>query len=426
MDHPANLLLLADDPDRLDDLAQRLRQAGATPVPFSEANEALATLSEGSWPTVVVSTARCDAPGLCEAIRQLQPTARILIICDAADEPEMRDMLGLAVDEYFINPPSADDIDTIAHWAGLSRPVETGLHLAAQTVGELIDSTRSLPALEQFLAQKSEELIGAKVSWVHSVPKGAQPLLTLEGRSTLHLLAEQDARIPPTAQEFLQAIRVCLPAVVAAVQRTETLHRLAITDHLTGAYNRRYFYHATDRILRESEGKDARVTLLLFDIDDFKRYNDTHGHATGDMILQEVAELMRKITRTQDIVARIGGDEFAVLFWDEDPPRVADSAPPESAHQLATRFCHAMKNHSFSALGIRGAGRLTISGGLATFPTHGRTCQELLRKADVALREVKRTGKNAICLVGRTGEFVSDDTVARELARSDEPPATAR
>ena len=211
----------------------------------------------------------------------------------------------------------------------------------------------------------------------------------------------RQAEPPAEAQKFLTALQQCLPALLAVAQRTESLHRLAITDTLTGAYNRRYFYHVTDQILLRAADRNFRVTLLLYDIDDFKHYNDTYSYAAGDEILHDIAVLMKRTTRKHDIVARIGGDEFAVLFWDFDPPRAADSRPPETAHVLAERFLQAVRRHKFVSLGPEAHGALSISGGLARFPDDGRTCRELLSSADKALKEVKRTGKNAIRLLGR-------------------------
>ncbi len=418
-----NQTMLLAGKDRVEELRRQLEGIGLDPVIHSQPRDALSQLSQEPFATVVFSVSPTDRAGLLQAIRELQPQARILAICDPGDEPEIRDMLGLTIDEYFIHPPSESDLMALAHLASGEphTPDQDPVCLEAATIAEMIDAATSLPILEQYLAEKTAELMGAKVSWVSDLPHGAKPLLSLEGRNRLYLLAQQQANVPAEARQFLEAAKVCLPSLVTSVHRTETLHRLAITDHLTGAYNRRYFYHASDRILREAEGQEARVTLLLFDIDDFKKYNDTYGHATGDLILQEVTQLMKSITRSQDIVARIGGDEFAVLFWDDDPPRRENSTPPAEAGELARRFCQAIKAHSFASLGPKGVGKLTISGGLASFPVHGRTCQELLRKADDALHEAKRNGKNSICLVGKVGQYVSEDDNASTPADRSEP-----
>jgi diguanylate cyclase (GGDEF)-like protein len=187
---------------------------------------------------------------------------------------------------------------------------------------------------------------------------------------------------------------------VASARRTEALHKLAITDHLTGAYNRRHFYHITDHILRQAKASQFRVTLLLYDIDNFKHYNETYGHAAGDEILRDTAMLMKRTSRSHDVVARIGGDEFAVLFWDVEAPRRPQSKPLEDFFMLAERFRLAVSSHSFASLGPEAQGVLTISGGLANFPADGDSCRQLLRAADHALRNIKRSGKNGIQLIG--------------------------
>jgi len=317
-------------------------------------------------------------------------------------------MTGLAIDEYFIHPATKQDAATIIAQINRPKPIQLTLTtLPAEEFANLLSEARTRPLLKQYLAKRTTILTGSSVSWV-SAKESRRELLHLDLNQGLSLQPDEPVELDPESESFLAAMRVCLPSLVASLKRCETLHRLAITDHLTGAFNRRYFYHATERILKKAETGDARVTLLLFDIDNFKRYNDTFGHATGDAILREVAAMMKKITRSHDIVARIGGDEFAVLFWDENPPRTQDSTPPSETHELASRFRSAIEGREFTMLGTSGSGNLTISGGMATFPTHGRTCRDLLSQADSALRSAKRSGKNSICLIGQNGEFISD------------------
>ncbi len=138
------------------------------------------------------------------------------------------------------------------------------------------------------------------------------------------------------------------------------------------------------------------MTLLVFDIDDFKIYNDRYGHAAGDEILRETARLMQSFVREHDVVARIGGDEFAVIFWDAGERRRPNSAHPQSVRHAAERFQKAIYNHSFPKLAHEAPGTLTISGGLASFPWDGRSPEELLERADAMAMKSKRQGKNAI------------------------------
>ena len=202
--------------------------------------------------------------------------------------------------------------------------------------------------------------------------------------------------------------------------RDESLKRLATTDELTGVYNRRYLEHFVSQVIEQGRAKDQKVTLLLFDVDDLKHYNDTYGHAAGDEILSQAAELMRRCCRQHDVVARIGGDEFAVAFWDSGQPRrqydrQADTHPDEAdieasraqwSHAAVTvfltnRFRRMLRTSEFPSLGPEARGVLTISGGMARFPEDGSGLTELLAKADEALLDAKRSGKDRIYLVGQ-------------------------
>lgn len=174
------------------------------------------------------------------------------------------------------------------------------------------------------------------------------------------------------------------------------LRDLAMRDELTGAWNRRYFNHFLRKIIDRAAEDRQQVTLLVFDIDDFKRYNDAYGHAAGDEILRGVAKLMRGCVREHDVVARIGGDEFAVIFWDAGQRRKPDSKHPDDVINAAKRFQRAVIDHRFPKLLDKAAGNLTISGGLAGFPWDGRTPEELLDFADTMAMRSKQQGKNAI------------------------------
>jgi diguanylate cyclase (GGDEF)-like protein len=170
----------------------------------------------------------------------------------------------------------------------------------------------------------------------------------------------------------------------------------AFKDGLTGVWNRRYFDRFFEQIMSRAVRERFGVTLLVFDIDDFKIYNDRYGHAAGDDILRETARLMQSVVRTHDVVARIGGDEFAVIFWDAEGPRQPNSRHPQDVLGAAQRFQRAICEHRFPKLLNEAPGTLTISGGLAGFPWDGRATQELLDLADARALESKRDGKDAI------------------------------
>jgi diguanylate cyclase (GGDEF)-like protein len=174
------------------------------------------------------------------------------------------------------------------------------------------------------------------------------------------------------------------------------LREAAFTDSLTGAWNRRYFERFLETALREAKRDRHEVTLLVFDIDDFKRYNDQYGHGAGDDILIETARLMRSVVRPSDRVCRIGGDEFAVIFNEPEGPREPGSQRPTSVMQLAERFQKQIALARFPKLGEAAPGPLTVSGGLASFPWDAHDVPSLLRIADERALASKRQGKNAI------------------------------
>ena len=120
----------------------------------------------------------------------------------------------------------------------------------------------------------------------------------------------------------------------------------------------------------------------------------------GDEIIRVTGELFQRHCREQDIVTRYGGDEYAVVFWDPEGPRLAGSSHPGCAISVLERFTEALKTQRFPRLGPSGVGRLTISGGLATYPWDASTREDLVKRADEALLAAKRAGKNRIFLIG--------------------------
>ncbi len=215
-----------------------------------------------------------------------------------------------------------------------------------------------------------------------------------------------------------QGTRLGAPVTVdAARERVKQLERLATEDELTGLKNRRYIWEFSRQIIEHSKSENRRVTLLIFDIDNFKHYNDVYGHLAGDEVLKQAAVLMRCCCRGHDVVGRIGGDEFAVVFWDdprrgpfaeESERRSALADHPKEAIFIAKRFRKELGKAELHLLGPEGKGVLTISGGLASFPRDGSTIGELFGQADKALLEAKRSGKNRIYLVGRSESDIAD------------------
>ncbi|MBU2598706.1 MAG: GAF domain-containing protein [Actinobacteria bacterium] len=160
---------------------------------------------------------------------------------------------------------------------------------------------------------------------------------------------------------------------------------LAITDGLTKLYNSRYFYAALQKELERSKRYGHSFSIIIFDIDDFKKYNDEYGHIAGDQLLQELARLTIKECRSADIIARYGGEEFVIIL-----PETKYNGAIEIAERLRTEI----KKHSFTTDKDKKKCKITISLGIAIYPNIGNNIKGLLNAADKALYKSKQTGKD--------------------------------
>lgn len=165
-------------------------------------------------------------------------------------------------------------------------------------------------------------------------------------------------------------------------------------DQLTGVSNRIYFLQRFESEIRRTENYRQALALLMFDIDEFKKINDTHGHYAGDVVIKKMAEIVRKNTRGYDLVGRFGGDEFMVLIT---------STTEEQAASFAEHLRDKISTTDIAIPGTVVPVRITISGGLAMFPAHGQSTTELFQAADKALYESKRQGRNRVLVATSVG-----------------------
>ena len=166
---------------------------------------------------------------------------------------------------------------------------------------------------------------------------------------------------------------------------SETLEHAAFTDSLTGTHNRRYFDDALAEYLREFERIDKPVGLIVLDLDHFKQVNDAHGHDIGDEVLRQVARCLKELTRYHDVVARLGGEEFAIL---------APNMDEQSLAKLGERIRRAISTLVVSAGNVRL--RISASVGLAVWDGE-ENAEEFYRRADRMLYQAKREGRNRVC-----------------------------
>ena len=174
-----------------------------------------------------------------------------------------------------------------------------------------------------------------------------------------------------------------------ALLKSEALLReQSVRDHLTGLFNRRYMEETLEREILRSVRKHLSLGIMMLDIDDFKHYNDTYGHAAGDIILLEIGHLLLKYFRGEDIPSRYGGDEFIIVMPDSSRKATLERAELiiEHTHHIHVPFeGQTLEN-------------VTLSIGVAVFPENGSACVDILKAADDALYRAKDGGRNRIVM----------------------------
>ena len=188
--------------------------------------------------------------------------------------------------------------------------------------------------------------------------------------------------------------------VFAATKWLIRAYKLSVTDRLTQLYNRHHLENVFDKTIRSRRKSDIENTsLIMLDVDNFKRINDCYGHGVGDQVLQSMADLLRDNTRKGDIIARQGGEEFEILLRHTNL---------NDAMLLAERIRHSFEVYSDSVLP-----KFTASLGVAMY-VPGDDIKSLRRRADTAVYEAKRSGKNKVILADRESKSakVVDDIIS--------------
>jgi diguanylate cyclase (GGDEF)-like protein len=186
-----------------------------------------------------------------------------------------------------------------------------------------------------------------------------------------------------TALAAIGALAAHAGTAVGNVLAHEEARRLSVTDPLTGAGNVRQLSTTLSREVERAHRFGRPLSVLMLDLDHFKQVNDTHGHDFGDVVLREFARRLSGCLREVDTVARYGGEEFAVVLPETDG---------EGATRVAERILEAVRSEPFGTPTVTWP--LTVSIGIASYPTHGRVAAEVMRSADSALYTAKRDGRD--------------------------------
>jgi diguanylate cyclase (GGDEF)-like protein len=208
--------------------------------------------------------------------------------------------------------------------------------------------------------------------------------------AALVVMERQAAKqVPQLSSAVGDALGIMLEGPAQALDNALRLRRteaLSVTDDLTQLYNSRYLNQVLRREAKRASRSGRPLSLLFLDLDGFKGVNDTHGHQAGSRALVEASAVIRRCARETDVVARFGGDEFAIILPDTGS---------EGAAAVGDRVRERLGAHPF----LDGDGlqvRLTASVGVATLPDVAASAEELVRAADMAMYQVKESGKNGV------------------------------
>ncbi len=190
--------------------------------------------------------------------------------------------------------------------------------------------------------------------------------------------------------DLAQAVFDSLVLALLNLKMRENLRQESVRDPLTSLFNRRYMEQILPEALFNAQRGSRPLAILMVDIDNFKHINDYFGHPYGDRLLKQVGQLLVKSIRRNDIACRFGGDEFILVMPD---------APLESAWGRAEHIKQEMETLNADEA-YRGEQRLSLSIGVAAFPDHGQTIEELVEAADKALYLAKQCGRNQIRIAG--------------------------
>jgi len=325
-----------------------------------------------------------------EQISLLVEMSDIMLACSSQKElchvmkKYCQRMLHFASGYLYVMHPSKNYLETAVSWGSPNTPetmftpddcwaIRLGkMHQVGSSHNELICNHVSVS--------------GEKILSFICIPLMAQN--DIYGLLYLEIPQEPATEFSQNQQLLITAFSELTALAFANVRLRENLRYQSMRDPLTGLYNRRYLEDFLLKQTHQSERTKSSISLLMLDLDHFKKINDTYGHDAGDVALKELGKILQEDIRVGDVAARYGGEEFIVAFYNTDEK--TSKARAENIRQAVSGLQ--------IKYGAQEVGPLTISIGISIYPTHGRTSTELIEAADKALYFAKANGRNKIVL----------------------------
>ncbi len=296
----------------------------------------------------------------------LRPKAWSLLICD-----ELSGELDFAV----VVTPGKPQLGDLRLQPGEGIAGWVAEHGEPLLVADVRKEKRFSPKIDQRIGFSSRSIVSVPLK----TPNRIHGVIQLLNSCAEGPFDEKDLRILTTIAEF----------TAIAIENSlllEKVRQLTITDDLTGLYNSRHLQHLCEYEMERAIRYQNELSLVFLDLDFFKQVNDSYGHLTGSRLLKEFAELINKNIRKVDYAARYGGDEFVFLL---------PSTSREGALGMAKHLQKELSKTSFRS-DCGEPIKVTVSMGIATYPTNAKTLNDLVRRADEAMYEVKRTTRDGI------------------------------
>lgn len=273
----------------------------------------------------------------------------------------------------------------------LSKNGDTLQPVAAKYGKDLIDRERLAEDALPARGTRFEKALSEHVVILRAAAGRAEAVIPLVAKNEpLGLLLLEDPEDGEPFREDDQVLFRQMGAQIAIAIHNAKLYALAVTDGLTGLFVRRYFDLRLDEEFAVARRYNRAFSIMLFDIDHFKKFNDTHGHQTGDVVLQQFARLLEKSTRNSDICCRYGGEEMTVIL-------------PETGLQeaalLANKLCAQIRDHTFHGAADQPLS-VTSSIGVAEYTRTRKGPEAIVEAADAALYRAKELGRNRVELDG--------------------------